>query len=684
MMSTGRVRKPKGEALVGTALLALVLWGCEGSHLFAPVTVGPQITDLDSPASARSGESITVAVRALGLVRIDSIVTTVRVGTFELSQVARQVGVLSDFSAAFDFDIPAVVSDTLGTIEAFAVDAQANVGPISAVILRTIDTAAPTVSVSLESPRIGIGVEIGVAITAEDNVALSQVGFRILDLAGDQIAEHLVEESGETIQRVLTYLVPAGLGLGDVQVVGVAVDHAGNVGTGAPLFAVLSDVDLPDLEILSPLVGAQEPAQMPLFVEVQLRDNDAVDSVRIDGVSHRGDATLGTDVVVQRFSSLLIRFDPAVADTILQRNLIPAADSTSENAFIRIAAYDREGNVRRDSVQVSLLADELPPDVRITAPLDGASRAIGDSILVETFIAKLAAPFRTGITTLRLEGVAFRGDPELGTFQAVPRFLTRTVTLDPPVLTGQVITRYLIPTPELTEEPVHIIATATDEWGNQGADTVRIDLAPDTLAPSVAILFPLAASAWAAGDSLLVQATGTEPAGEPNQRGVAAMTVDGVAYRPAQVLKYVERRVDFSPPSSQVLLNVWVQPTGDLTVEPVWIRVTAEDGAGNTTTDSVMVTLTPPPPSPPPPSPPQLGLRPTDQGPAGGPSPYRSSALRAWTAQAVWVRTRLPGGTGDGSARRRGIHGTRTRPQPGFFVPRQERPNGAHLVSDRR
>lgn len=50
-----------------------------------------------------------------------------------------------------------------------------------------------------------------------------------------------------------------------------------------------------------------------------------------------------------------------------------------------------------------------------------------------------------------------------------------------------------------------------------------------------------------------------------------------------------------------------IHPTADVTLETVWIRVTAEDGAGNATTDSVLITLTPPPPAPPPP--PKLSQR---------------------------------------------------------------------------
>ena len=123
-MSTIRWGGARRGALVTAALASLLAWGCEGTHLFVPITVGPQIIDLSIPASVQSGDSMSVAVSALGLVRVNSIVATVRIGSFEQTQVARQAGILSGFSAAFDFPIPTAVSDTLGTVEAYAVDAQ--------------------------------------------------------------------------------------------------------------------------------------------------------------------------------------------------------------------------------------------------------------------------------------------------------------------------------------------------------------------------------------------------------------------------------------------------------------------------------------------------------------------------------------------------------------------------------
>ena len=600
-MSTIRWGGAKRGALGTAALASLVVWGCEGTHLFVPITVGPQIIDLSIPASVQSGDSMSVAVSALGLVRVDSIVATVRIGSFEQTQVARQAGILSGFSAAFDFPIPTAVSDTRGTVEAYAVDAQHNVGPLSSITLRTVDTAPPAVAISIDSPTIGVGTQIEVTIAAQDNIGLSEVGFQILDLQGDTIAEVRVPETGSDIVTSLLYTVPFDLELGQAVVVGIAVDHAGLVTMSLPVPIALTDVDIPEVEVLTPDTGALEPAQEPVFAQIRIHDNDAVDSVRIDGVAHRGSPTLGTDTVVVRFLPTVVAFGTPISDTILQRNLAPSADSTKETAYIRAVAYDRHGNVSRDSVEISLLIDDVPPFVEIRSPIPGSIKGIGDSILVESFFWELTAPIMSGVRTLELEGLAFRGDPELGTFNTVPRFNKRTITFDPPDVSpnGLLVRRFLTATSDATSEPVHIIATATDAWGNARADTVQIRVVHDTIPPTIIIEAPVAGSGQTVGDSTFIRATAFEPEG-PDQSGVASISFDGVSYRfnPGfarfdQFLKYTARTFNFFPSPTLVGQGAWLQPTGDTTLETVWLRVIARDQLGNTSIDSVNVMLTP-------------------------------------------------------------------------------------------
>jgi len=590
--------------LLPGAVLALVVWGCESGHLFTPVGVGPQITNLSVSPSVDSGDDLEVAVRALGLIRVDSIVATVRIGDYEETQVARQTGILSDFSAAFDFLIPPVLTDTLGTVEAFAVDAQSNVGPLRAVTIRAVDSDVPAVALALSSSQIGLGSQIDVVVAATDNIGLALIGFRILDATGTELREVLVPASGTDVTRTISYPVPVTLPLGPAQFVGVAIDHEGLETVGPPVDVVFIDIDVPEVQVLEPLSG-EFPAQAPIFARVQIRDNDAVDSVQIDGVAHRGSPTLGTDTIVQRFGPVMVRFGTPISDTILQRFLPPAADSSAENAFIRALAYDRHGNVSRDSVQVSLLIDDIPPFVEIRVPSEGAIEGVGDSLLVTTFVREIEAAVRSGVRTLRLEGLAFRGDRELGTFNTVPRFVSRTITFDPTVTApnGLQVSRYLTATGGNVSEPVHIISTATDAWGNVRADTVQILVVHDTIAPLITIHQPAPNTNVVAGTPVNVQFTIAEPQG-PDQSGVAFFLLDGVSYRfnPGlaafdQFGKYQAQRFpsfgSFFPPQAVWNQTVTLQPGADVTAEPVWLRVFTMDHLGNARADSVRIILTP-------------------------------------------------------------------------------------------
>ena len=80
------------------------------------------------------------------------------------------------------------------------------------------------------------------------------------------------------------------------------------------------------------------------------------------------------------------------------------------------------------------------------------------------------------------------GEVEIGA-DTVARLLpldTRGATVrmtHSPVFNGQVVSRSLPETGDATQEPVFIIATTIDEWGNEAADTVRVDLVPDTIPP---------------------------------------------------------------------------------------------------------------------------------------------------------------------------------------------------------
>ncbi len=132
----------------------------------------------------------------------------------------------------------------------------------------------------------------------------------------------------------------------------------------------------PTVEITQPQPNAQnaKPLGDSILVTVDVADGDGLSRVVFGGVAKRGDPSLGTDRVVERFESKTVVFPAGVTDTTgLRRYLRAVPDTTRETAFIFVEAYDTLGNRGVDTVQVVLGG----PDVQILNLLDRQTRASG-------------------------------------------------------------------------------------------------------------------------------------------------------------------------------------------------------------------------------------------------------------------------------------------------------------------
>ena len=94
----------------------------------------------------------------------------------------------------------------------------------------------------------------------------------------------------------------------------------------------IQDADIPTVEIVvpSPLSVAAIPLGDSVLITVDLSDDAGVSSVVFEGLALRGDAALGTDVVVTRFESKTVVFVPEVSDTTISRYLLATPDSILE------------------------------------------------------------------------------------------------------------------------------------------------------------------------------------------------------------------------------------------------------------------------------------------------------------------------------------------------------------------
>ena len=113
-----------------------------------------------------------------------------------------------------------------------------------------------------------------------------------------------------------------------------------------------ADGNAPTVQIQQPREPAARPIGDSVLITARAVDDVGVDSVVFLGVAFRGDRNLGTDTMVARYVSKMVRFDTPVRDTTVSRYLEASPDTTRETAVLFALAFDSKGNVGADSVQM--------------------------------------------------------------------------------------------------------------------------------------------------------------------------------------------------------------------------------------------------------------------------------------------------------------------------------------------
>jgi DNA-binding beta-propeller fold protein YncE len=194
--------------------------------------------------------------------------------------------------------------------------------------------------------------------------------------------------------------------------------------------------------------------------------------------------------------------------------------------------------------------DALPPEVEIQNPRQPAARPVGDSVLIVAHTWD-----DTGVDSILLTGVSFRGDVDLGTDTTVIRYSPKMVhflgsTQD------TTISRYLTATPDTTRESSVLYAIAYDGNGNISADSVSLTIG----GPRVQFLTLEEGQQVQAGLGLNLQVEAADPEGVLD----LAITIDGVFD--------AEIEFPFNPPPQEVVVDTSVVIPAGLTG---LIRVTA-------------------------------------------------------------------------------------------------------------
>ena len=230
------------------------------------------------------------------------------------------------------------------------------------------------------------------------------------------------------------------------------------------------------------------------------------------------------------------------------------------------------------------------PRVEIQAPRGDSltARPLGDSLFVQARVRDEA-----GVDSVRMVGVAFRGDPVLGTDRVVTRFARKTVVLNS--VRDTVISRYLLATSDTTKEVVSIVVEAFDKEGNFSADTTRIRVG----GPAVNLLNLENNQAVQAGLSLSLQLEAADPQG-----------IIGIEFRISGAFSDTLRRA-FAPPRESVRVDTAVAIPDGITGEieilaiarnsldvsgqdgPIRLRV-VQGGGGDANAPSLSMTITSP------------------------------------------------------------------------------------------
>lgn len=311
---------------------------------------------------------------------------------------------------------------------------------------------APSVA-ALGSPMIVTVRAVGVAavdsfhVTVQGQVVDTQVGL-------------LLDEPGTDVTRSIEFVIPETIPDNLLSVTAVAIDEAGNESAPRGASVAIQDGIRPQVNgnLGSPTVGQGET----LGVQVSATDNRGLELV---GMRIRDPG--GTPVVS--------RVQP-VSGAQASASLSWDVPEDQEPGTYGVEAYADDLSQNRMVVSLGNVVVERrdldPPVVTIESPEGGTVFGTSDSILVRVRIQDPEL-----FQTVRIRGVAFRGDPDLGTDVTVDRFAPWDIELDAPVA-DTTLTRYLRPNDDDTAETVSVIVTATDGVGNVGRSSVDVQVDP--------------------------------------------------------------------------------------------------------------------------------------------------------------------------------------------------------------
>ncbi|MFO7894068.1 MAG: hypothetical protein R6U63_10050 [Longimicrobiales bacterium] len=432
------------RVLTGTLFLVAVTalaGACDDPNFFGTTQEPPEITELTpDPTTVAEGDTLVYAISASGnrnIERIRVLLTGAlsRDTTFSVDEPGTSI------EGTMTMVVPGGTEDPTLTAEAWVIDVADDTSESVTATVTVEDGTPPTVSASPSPSQVGSGDVIQIAVNAADARGLAEVSVEVTD--GLDYDTTLVETvSGSPTSYSETWqLVAPDVQIGTLTFTPSAVDINALSGTGDEASIEIGDRAGPIFVALSTVPDSTIPLGDSLQVIATIEDPAGISSVTMIGLSKRGDPSMGTDSVVERFAQKTITFPrPTEADTLPQvytvdPYILPTDNETTEPVEIFVVAEDALGNVS-DTTKFMYVGG---PAVEIAYPPEGFTVGVGSDFNVQVAVDDgtgvdsaqlilggamngtytLALPPRTDTPFVAVQNVTMPGAEGVVTLQAV-------------------------------------------------------------------------------------------------------------------------------------------------------------------------------------------------------------------------------------------------------------------------
>ncbi|MCU0622717.1 MAG: hypothetical protein MUF53_02500, partial [Gemmatimonadaceae bacterium] len=314
-------------------------------------------------------------------------------------------------------------------VRAQAQDAGGTRSEVDSIVLNTIDTLAPVVTVNGPvAGRVfvrGDTIPIDISTADSSGVAFNGYVLQRVNAPGDTVLvqrDSLAPIVPTAAQRnVFRWVVPTGAIAGTYVIRGIGRDVSTLTSVSPTLVAVtVRDQTPPTITLQAPaadtLISANDTG---VVVRVQAGDNSGLVRVRVFGFRLRGDPAFGRVDTLIRFSDNPApstgQFRANLLDTTVQRRLVPTNHAAvPETVFVAVEATDESGNRSVATRRVFLVPnaftqDQGPPALEVLEPAEGATLPLGVPVRV-----RARATDNFALKRMQVFGLNIRGDPALG------------------------------------------------------------------------------------------------------------------------------------------------------------------------------------------------------------------------------------------------------------------------------